>query len=296
MGSSSRILLVLGLLWAASSTLVQAADVRLFERPADRSLQALLDNRLRHLGLSRAVRDGHLAVAVVDLANPDRPRVASANGDRMMYAASLPKIGILLAALYEVERGRFTFDDSLRRSLNAMIRVSSNEEATRVMNLVGKRRVNRILASPRFRFYDFATNGGLWVGKEYGPRPAFERDPLHHISHGATALQVARFYYLLETNQLLRPDLNREMLRILGRPGIAHKFVKGLAGRDVDIYRKSGTWRQWHADSALIKSPLGTYILVGMVQDSRGGEWLARLARSVHDGLVMSRTVARVDR
>ncbi|MEX2482880.1 MAG: serine hydrolase [Gammaproteobacteria bacterium] len=251
----------------------------------DPRLQRLLERSLDRIGLSEAARADHLAVALVDISDIHQPRLAAVNGDTMMYAASLPKIGILLAALHEVERGRMTLTSGLRRSLHEMIRVSSNVEATRVMNLVGKQRVNQILASKRYRLYDRLRNGGLWVGKEYGPRPAFERDPLHNLSHGATVLQVARFYYLLAAGELLRPDLNAELKRALGEPGIFHKFVKGLHGRNVEIYRKSGSWRHWHADSALVETPRGSYILVGLVADSRGGEWLPKIARTLHDAM-----------
>lgn len=271
-----------------ASHLASAADFPALRDSPDPRLQRLLERGLGRIGLDDAVRKGHLAVALVDVTRLDRPRVASVNGDEMMYAASLPKIGILLAALYDVERGNMALTPSLRKSLNEMIRVSSNVEATRVMNLVGKRRVNQILASSRFKFYDTATNGGLWVGKEYGPRPAFERDPLHNLSHGATVMQVARLYYLLESGQLLRPDLNVEMKSILSRPAIFHKFVKGLHGRNVEIFRKSGTWRQWHADSAIVESPRGSYILVALAEDPRGGEWLPLIARTLHDAMYPS--------
>jgi len=210
----------------------------------------------------------------------------------MMYAASLPKIGILLAALVEVERGKLRMTPRLERSLHDMIRVSSNVEATRVMNLIGKYHVNEILSSKRFRLYDPRVNGGLWVGKEYGPRPAFQRDPLHNISHGATAMQVARFYYLLETGRLLSPRMSGEMKEALSEPGIQHKFVKGLAGQDVAIFRKSGTWNQFHADSAIVETPRGSYILVGLAEDRRGGDWLTSIARTLH-GALYPQMVAR---
>ncbi len=274
------------LLFTACLTVGANADERPSLRESrDPHLQRLLERGLDRLGLSAPVRAHKLAVALVDVTHLERPRLASVNGDRMMYAASLPKIGILLAALYDVERGHMALTRSLKRSLTDMIRVSSNEEATRVMNLVGKRRVNQILASQRFRFYDTRVNGGLWVGKEYGPRPAFQRDPLHNLSHGATVMQVARFYYLLEAGRLLRPDLNAEMKDILSRPAIQHKFVKGLRGRNVEIFRKSGTWRHWHADSAIVESPRGNYILVALAEDARGGDWLPAIARTLHDAM-----------
>jgi len=232
-------------------------------------------------------------VALVDISDIQRPRVAQVNGDEMMYAASLPKIGILLAAFVEIQRGRLELTVKLRRLLTDMIRVSSNEAATLVMNLVGKRRVNEILSSYPFRLYDPRANGGLWVGKEYGKSPAFQRDPLHQISHGATAMQVARFYYLMESGQLLNPQLTRQMKEVLSKPAIQHKFVKGMTGRDVTLYRKSGTWHQWHSDSMLVDSPRGKYILVALCQDPKGGEWLARLAPMIDDLLAPPMLAAR---
>jgi beta-lactamase class A len=207
----------------------------------DGPLQREVEGMLGDLGLSRPARDGRLAMVLVDLSDLRAPRVASVNGDRMMYAASLPKIAILLGAFVQIERGRMRLDTPTHLALEQMIRYSSNQAATAMLLRVGRDNLIDILRSDRFRFYD-DLYGGLWVGKDYSKRPAYRRDPLHHLSHGATALQAARFYYLLETGALLSPALTREMKSILGRPGIRHKFVKGLEGYDATVYRKSGSW------------------------------------------------------
>ena len=258
----------------------------------DPGLQQRLDRVLARLGLERPAREGRLAVALADISDPADPRLASVNGDEMLYAASLPKIAILLGAFVEVERGHLTLDTPTRESLTQMVRVSSNVEATRMLNRVGKRNLIDILRSNRYRFYDPATNGGLWVGKEYGRSAAYRRDPLHNISHGATALQTARFYYLLESGRLLDARLSGEMKRMLGNPGIKHKFVKGLAAYPgVKVFRKSGSWRRWHADSAIVEDGDRKYILVALAEDPQGGRWLEDLARAVHP-LVAARRVA----
>ncbi|OGT84523.1 MAG: hypothetical protein A3H91_12895 [Gammaproteobacteria bacterium RIFCSPLOWO2_02_FULL_61_13] len=250
---------------------------------ADDILQHTLDEAIRSLGLDQAVQRGDLCVSLADISDLQRPRVAQVNGDEMMYAASLPKIGILLTAFVEIQHDRLQNTPELQELMIRMIRNSSNEAATQVMKRVGDRRVNEILASPQFRLYDPLANGGLWVGKEYGANPAFERDPLHNISHGATAMQVARFYYLLESGKLVNPELTRQMKEVLSKSAIEHKFVKGMSGRNVALYRKSGTWQHWHADSMLVESARRTYILVALSDDSRGGEWLARLAPKIDD-------------
>lgn len=258
----------------------------------DPRLQRGLEDALADLRLSDAVAGRKLAVALVDITDPLEPRVASINGDEMMYAASLPKIAILLGAFVEVEAGALELDDETRDSLTAMIRTSSNAEATRVLNLVGKNRLLDILQSEHYRLYDPRVNGGLWVGKEYGKAPAYRRDPLHNLSHGATVMQTARFYYLLETGRLVNSRLSTQMKAMLGKPAIHHKFVKGLESRPgARVYRKSGTWRQWHADSALVEDGGYKYIAVALAAHERGGAWLTRLIGRLHDLVVPARVV-----
>jgi len=253
----------------------------------DDGLQRQLDATLASLDLDKAVKNEKLSVALVDITDLNKPRLAAVNGDRMVYAASLPKIAILLGAFVDIEAGRMDLDNTTRESLTQMVRVSSNQEATRMLNRVGKDHLLDILQSGKFHLYDPQVNGGLWVGKEYGKSPAFKRDPLHNLSHGATAMQVARFYYLLETGQLVNSELSAEMKAMLGDPGIKHKFVKGLADYpDAKIYRKSGSWRQWHADSALVEANGRKYIIVGLAEDASGGAWLSRLIKPIHEFMV----------
>jgi beta-lactamase class A len=256
----------------------------------DSSLQRQLDKTLTRLGLDKAVNNKKLSVALVDITRLNKPRVAAVNGDEMQYAASLPKIAILLGAFVEIEKGEMKLDTDTRESLTRMIRVSSNEDATRMLNRVGKQRLLGMLQSRKFDLYDPKVNGGLWVGKEYGRSAAYQRDPLHNLSHGATAMQTARFYYLLETGRLVGPRLTREMKSMLGNPGIHHKFVKGLADYpDAKIYRKSGSWRQWHADSAIIEAEGHKYIIVALAEDPDGGAWLSRLIQPIHQFMVPTR-------
>jgi beta-lactamase class A len=262
----------------------------------DNGLQQQLDATLASLDLDKAVQNKKLSVALVDITNLAEPRVASVNGDQMVYAASLPKIAILLGAFVDIEAGRMVLDARTRESLTQMVRVSSNQEATRMLNRVGKDHLLGILQSEKFHLYDPQVNGGLWVGKEYGKSPAFKRDPLHNLSHGATAIQVARFYYLLETGQLVGRELSAEMKAMLGNPGIKHKFVKGLADYpDAKIYRKSGSWRQWHADSAMVEADGRKYIIVGLAEDANGGAWLSRMIKPIHEFMVPAK-LAKADR
>jgi beta-lactamase class A len=289
--------LAVAALTGTASTLAQpAGDIEVKARPVargyynlregmDLELQRQLRRSVRELGLESAIEDKHLSVALVDVTEPDNPRLAMINGDEMMYAASLPKIAILFGAFQKIHEGRLRFDDALRQQMVDMIRVSSNEAATYVLNKVGRGYLANLLQSRQYRLYDASLNGGLWVGKAYASGSAYQRDPLHNISHGATAYQVARFYYLMETGRLVSPEYSRQMKEIMANPGIHHKFVKGLeeSRPDARIYRKSGTWREYHADSAIVERAGRRYIAVAIAEHRKGGEWMQKLIVAMDD-------------
>jgi len=256
-------------------------------------LQVHLESRIKRLKLDGPVRRGELAITLVDITDPLHPSLAQVNGDDMMYAASLPKIAILLAAFERIQEGKLAFNAENRELMTNMIRYSSNTAATELIHRVGQNYINKLLTSPKYRLYDERYNGGLWVGKEYASGVAYKRDPLHNLSHGATAFQVARFYYMLETGQLVSPKFSHEMKQLLGDPGIHHKFVKGLMEScpDAQIYRKSGTWRNWHADSAIVEHAGRTYIAVALAQNPAGGEWLKKLIAEL-DTLILEQPTA----
>jgi beta-lactamase class A len=259
----------------------------------DAVLQRRLEEVVAGLGLGPEVEARRLALALVDLSTAGEPHLAMLNGDTMIYAASLPKIAILLGAFVEAERGRLPLDERHLQAMTGMVRYSSNSDASRVLDWVGERRLIEILLSPRYALYDPSGKGGLWVGKAYGPTPAFLRDPVAQLSHGATAYQVARFYCLLDAGALVGPELTLRMKEVLSRPGIHHKFVKGLQGvPGVTLYRKSGTWKEYHSDSALVEAGAHKYVMVGLVRDQRGGDWLERLAAPLHE-VVVGSVVAR---
>ncbi len=267
------------LLLLFSGALLAQENYPVLEESIDPQLQAHLETSLQELGLVQPAENEKLALALVDITVPESPRAAQINGDKMMYAASLPKIAILLGAFERIEQGTLTYSDENRELMTQMIRKSSNSAATTMLNRVGRDYLAELLQSPRYRLYDRARNGGLWVGKEYGKGAAFDRDPLHKLSHGATAMQVARFYYYLETNRLVSPQLSADMKEMLGKPGINHKFVKGMKENfpEAELFRKSGSWRQYHADSAIIERDGRRYIAVGLAESQQGGQWLTQL-------------------
>ena len=260
-----------------------------FEARIDEKLQAEFKGTRRHL-----VESGKVGIVIVDIRDPYRPRVAEKNGDIMLYAASLPKIAILLGAYVEAERGNLVIDDELRASMTRMIRNSSNADATAVLKRVGFERLAEILQSEPYRLYDPEYGGGLWVGRDYSGT-LWRHDPINRITHGASAMQVARFYYLLVTNRLVSPQHTTEMLDILSDPAIEHKFVKGMkqTNPDARMYRKSGTWRHFHSDSSIVETVHNRYIVVVVGEHPEGADDLVRFIRAVDAAMQPDSAVSR---
>jgi beta-lactamase class A len=254
------------------------------------NLDRRLEGALRAQGWGDLLASGSLAVSLVDLSS-EQLRYAGINDDTMVYAASLPKIAILLGAFDALERGALTWSPALREELVDMIRVSSNTAATAVLHRVGFAQVAQAVQQQPYRLYE-PEDGGLWVGKAYGENDYWRRDPVGNTSHGATARQAARFFVLLEKGMLVSRDASARMKDILGDPGIRHKFVRGLGDREgLEIYRKSGTWRDYHADAALIEDGDRTYVAVGLACHPDGARILERLIVTL-DGLVGQPRVA----
>jgi len=157
------------------------------------------------------------------------------------------------------------------------------------MHKVGKEYIARVLLSPRYRLYDPKHNGGLWVGKDYAKAGLWRRDPLHNLSHGATAMQVARFYYLLVTENLVTPEHSRKMREILEGTELNHKFVRALRRIDPEaaISRKSGSWSTYHSDSVLVERDGHRYIAVALCNNPTETRWLGRIVTAL-DSLVVN--------
>ena len=260
---------------------------------ADSALQRRLDRELsRRSDWMALVRRGALAVGLVDLTDIEAPRFAQVNGDTMMSAASLGKIAILLAVHQSLADGTLLSSPGLQRDLEAMIRVSRNDAATRVIDRMGPgtsglQRIVTVLEQPRYRLFDPARGGGLWVGSRYPAHGDSLPDPLHGLLHAATATQTCRYYHLLATGRLVDVEHSTSMLATLANPGAQTKFVRALVPSTDprNIYRKSGTWGRHHADSVLVWDATRRYIAVAIADDQNGEALLTELLPALERAL-----------
>jgi beta-lactamase class A len=238
----------------------------------------------------RLVEQRRMAVGLVDLSDPYHPIYARMNGNVMMYAASLPKIAILLATMDALEKGEIADTPQIQEKMRLMISRSSNTASTELIDMLGYEKIESVLTDPKYDLYDEDYGGGLWVGKRYAKTGERYPDPLRGISHGATVTQVCRYYYLMAYGKLISYDRSKQMLDLMEDPELHHKFVANLEkiAPQAKLYRKSGTWKNFHADSVLVWGPERRYILVALLEDTDGEKILRDLVL-VADNLLETR-------
>ena len=264
------------------------------------SLRALQNSKLQR-ELEKALNENpewktliaqkRMAVGIVDLSNLNSVRYAGVNSNEMMYAASLPKIAVLLAAMDAIEKGELEETEAVKSDMKLMISRSNNQATTRMIDLVGFKKIEEVLTCKEYAFYDKKYNGGLWVGKRYAKGGDTNREPLKNLSHAATVSQVCRFYYLLAQGKLVSEARSKQMLDIMENPALHHKFVNTLdaVAPKARLFRKSGSWSTFHSDSILVWGPKRRYILVALVNDDNGEQIIRKLVHSAEKALKITK-------
>lgn len=264
---------------AAATSRPADSDLLAYGSPVDEVLQARLEQIDASLRARFDMTTEQTAVGVVDLVHS---RAAMIHPDRVEYAASVAKIGILLAYFQLHPEAAASLDPTIQHELGMMAKISSNEMAAKYSRQLGLKAIQRVLDEQGF--YSKEHGGGIWVGKHYGKGDERYVDPVGGHSHAITVRQVLRYFLLLEQGHLVSPAASKKMREIFASPELPHddiKFVRALAGKDVQIIRKWGTWEDWHHDAAVVTARDRHYIIVGITRHPRGDEYLVELARAV---------------
>lgn len=261
----------------------------------DRSLQLDIEKELQKNPHWKAlIKQKKMAVGIVDLRNVNQPKFARINGNHMMYAASLPKIAVLLAAMDAIEKGELEETDEVKADMRLMISKSNNAASTRMIDRVGYEKLEAVMTDPKYGFYDEEKGGGLWVGKRYGGGGDTNREPLKNLSHAASVTQVCRYYYMLANGELVSRKRSEQMLEIMENPDLHHKFISVLdkIAPNASVYRKSGSWKTYHSDSVLVwgKDPNRRYILVALIDDPSGDQIIRDLVKPIEKVLKVNQT------
>ena len=234
-----------------------------------------------------------MSIGIVDLSDINDIQYAGLNDDHMMYAASLPKIAVLLAAMDAIDKGELVNSKKVQQDMRMMISKSNNQATTRMIDRVGYEKIEEVLRMPQHKLYDEEVGGGLWVGKRYAAGGRRYPDPLKGLSHAATTRQVCSFYYQLAMGNLVNERRSKQMLNIMENPELHHKFVNTLdrVAPKARLFRKSGSWKNYHSDSVLVWGPDRKYILVALIDDAYGEQIIRDLVLPLEKVMKNSRTL-----
>ena len=255
-------------------------------------LEMSLKNEIaRHPLWKGLIESKKMAIGIADLREIEEVHYAGLNDDQMMYAASLPKIAVLLAVHDAIQRGELEETPELEDDLKEMISRSNNQITTKYIDILGYEKIELSLRDAYHKLYAEEVGGGLWVGKRYASSGERYPDPLTGLSHGATASQAVSFYYQLAFGHLINRERSAKMLEALKDPELKHKFVNTLisVAPDAEIYRKSGSWKSFHSDSVLVWGPERRYILVALVEDPAGEQIIRDLVEPMESVLTSYR-------
>jgi beta-lactamase family protein len=260
------------------------------------ALQSFLDGAFAALSaadpkLSRTV----IGIALLDLTDPDRPRLAHVHGDRPIYPASVVKFVYLMAAYAWREQGRLTIDPGLDAELSAMIRESSNQATQKVFARLTGTQPGPALGPDDYRdFRDRRLAVKRWLatlgiddlhcvnptydggGDLYGRDEQFLRDRSVAAMGGLpsrgneypnrqamTAIGTVKLLALLATDRALdQADSLTVRLRMKRDPKEQPHLANRIAGGakrvpGVEVYAKSGTWGPIYADAGIVHHPDG---------------------------------------
>jgi beta-lactamase class A len=281
----------LALALATAAALPAMSDFHSYSLDGSPAVDAALQERVAQLDAALRARwqisEGQTSVGVLDIRTL---RLAWVRPDRIDYAASVPKIAILLG-WFAAHPNPADLDATTRHELGLMIKQSDNELAAKFSQQLGLSFIRGVL--DRYALYDAKTGGGIWLGKHYGKGGERVVDPVGGHSHAANVRQLLRFYLLLEQDKLASPEASAAMREIFRSPDIPHKedkFVAGLAGRaGLEIRRKAGWWEDWNLDTAVVTGPERHYIIVAMTHDAHGEDYLRAFAAAVDDLLTAAK-------
>ena len=291
-------------------------------QPADGPLNPAASPRLQAL-VERAARstlasfhdqkllETQLAVTLVDLRDPARPRQASFRGDAPIYPASVVKLFYLAAAHRWLEDGRLANTPELRRALHDMVVDSSNDAASYVVDVLTgttsgpelsddeiktwfekRNAVNRYFAALGYRGIN--ANKKPWGDGPYGRETQATRlfEPKRNM---LTTDATARLLTEIATGRCVSAARSAEMMQLLRRdaattdsnPDNQANFVGPTLPPGARLWSKAGWTSQTCHDATYIELPGGAkFVLVVFTTDhANEREILRTVARTIVTGM-----------
>jgi beta-lactamase class A len=215
--------------------------------------------------ISRRAIDLHLGPR----RNGQRLAVAA---DQTFPAASVDKLALLVEAYRQLQGGR-ALTDAQRADLRAMVVMSDNDAANRLLDLFGPRAVNGTLQALGLV--------GTRLLNPFGSTP-----PGGRPGNLTTPADMTRLMDLLAAEQLVSTQASREIRALLLQTQDGSKLGRGLPV-EARLAHKSGWYDGVANDVGLVSQGATSYTIAvfteGIADDEIANQTIAAVARVVHE-------------
>ncbi len=238
------------------------------EFKTDNNLQNFLSQKMNELGLKNA------GVVLMDLNNG---HVASVNGDKAFYPASVIKLPVMTEAFHQAANGKISMDQiitvksenvvgtwqpdgdnrplldtgtkvSVRKLVELMITRSDNTATNVLIDVLGRKNITNYMKMLGLNHIE--VNRKLSVDSD---SQATGRNTM-------TSNDTAKLLTLIGTNKLINEKSSHEMLNILGGQLDNDKIPAGLP-TGAKTFHKTGETSETCHDAAIVKYGNKTYIM-----------------------------------
>jgi beta-lactamase class A len=255
---------------------------------SSKKLQQILDrlvarNLQRHPCLT--LTDVH--VALMDLADPDRPEMAHFNGHEPVYPSSVIKMVYMGYVFQLASQGKLTITPEVYQKLHQMIQPSSNAATAWIVDLWSGASGGDLRSPEAYREFAFKRNAcNRWLSsigikginacqKTWGsPIPPGERQFLRGGTakgpwvnrNSMTAAAAARFLQFIAQDALVDKKSCDGMRRLMERDVKKQRYqrmrIAGGAPAGARVFSKTGTTSDTFHDAGIVVLPDGhTFVL-----------------------------------
>lgn len=313
-GSSQLIMGIIFLIFLLSSTGLNGycgteKSIPLPPQPiASKQLQDVLDTIVaRNLKKQPGLASNQVHLALIDLKNPEKPRLAQFNGREPVYPSSVIKM-IYMGYVYQLAKeGGCKITPQVQRKLYQMIHPSSNTATGWIVDLWSGTSGGHLRSPEDYRAFSLKRNGcNQWLRslgiehinacqKTWGsPIPPGEKQFLRGGKpsgpwvnrNSMTAVAAARFLQILASDALVDPDSCDAMCQLMVRDVRNQNYqrmrIAGGVPMGANVFSKTGTTSDTFHDAGIVVLPDGRkFVLVVFIT----GRYLGTFIRDVTRGV-----------
>jgi len=316
---SQRVIWIILLIFLLSPTFFSAhcraeQNIPLPPQPiVSKQLQGVLDQIVaRNLKKQPGLASDQVHLALIDLENPDKPRLAQYNGRKPVYPSSVIKMIYMGYVYHLAKEGTLKITTQVHRKLYQMIHPSSNTATAWIVDLWSGTSGEGLRSPEAYREFAFKRNAcNRWLRslgidhinacqKTWGsPIPPGEKQFLRNGKpsgpwvnrNSMTAVAAARFLQILAADALVDPNSCNAMCELMVRDVRNQSYqrmrVAGGAPRGAEVFSKTGTTSDTFHDAGIVVLPNGQkFILTVFISGRHRGAFIRNVSRDVSNYLM----------